>query len=165
MAAKQAKKLELVVTKPSDREIAMTRIFDAPRDLVIEAWTKPELLKRWLYGPEDWLLTVCRIDLRVGGALRFEWHHKSGQAMGLSGVYREIGLPDRLVWTEIFDEDWTGGETLVTLTFIENGGKTTATQTVRYSSSAARDAAFQTGMATGMDQSYNRLAELLNSGA
>src|SRR5262249_12912557 len=109
MATGEVRKKELVVTTPSEREVTMSRVFDAPRELLVEAWTKPELLKRWLYGPEDWLLTVCRIDLRVGGALRFEWHHKSGKSMGLSGVYREISLPDRLVWTEIFDEDWTGG--------------------------------------------------------
>ena len=152
---------KLRVTTPSDREVAMTRVFDAPRELLIEAWTKPELLKRWLYGPDDWRLAVCKIDLRVGGAMRWEWHHADGKIMGLSGVYREIAPPDRLVWTEIFDEDWTGGETLVTLTFVERAGKTTVTQTVLYSSPAARDSAIKTGMAMGMEMGYVRLEEVL----
>ncbi|HWZ53831.1 MAG TPA: SRPBCC family protein [Candidatus Acidoferrales bacterium] len=152
----------LTVTAIGDREIAMSRVFGAPRELLIEAWTKPKLLKRWLYGPEEWLLTVCKIDLRVGGALRFEWHHRDGRIMGMSGVYREIAPPDRIAWTELFDEDWTGGETLVTMTFVEQAGKTLATQTVLYSSRAARDACLKTAMATGMNMSYDRLENLLN---
>jgi uncharacterized protein YndB with AHSA1/START domain len=151
----------LKVTTPSDREVAMTRVFNAPRELLIEAWTKPELLKRWLYGPEEWRLTVCEIDLRVGGALRWEWHHQNGEFMGMSGVYREIAPPDRLVWTEIFDDDWTGGETLVTMTFVEQAGKTTLTQTVLYASREVRDTVLKTGMASGMDQGYARLEKLL----
>jgi uncharacterized protein YndB with AHSA1/START domain len=162
MTVKNVRKSDtLIVTTPSDREVAMSRVFDAPREMLIEAWTKPELLKRWLYGPEDWLLTVCEIDLRVGGALRFEWHHRNGKFMGMSGVYREIAPPDRLVWTETFDDDWTGGETLVTMTFVEQAGKTTVTQTVLYASLAVRDSVLKTGMASGMEQSYLRLTELL----
>jgi len=155
----------LQVTTPSDREVAMARVFDAPRRVLYEAWTKPDLLKRWLYGPEDWPLAVCEIDLRVGGTLRFVWRHRGGDGkdMGMSGVYREIAPPDRLVFTEVFDEDWTGGETLVTMTFAEHAGKTTVTQTVRYSSRAARDGALKTDMAEGMGQSYDRLVGLLPS--
>jgi uncharacterized protein YndB with AHSA1/START domain len=151
----------LQVTTPSDREVAMTRVFDAGHESVFEAWTQPELLKRWLYGPEDRRLTVCEIDLLVGGALRFEWHHKDGQSMGMSGVYREIAPSQRLVFTEVWDEDWTGGEALVTITFAEHAGKTTLTQTVRYSSNVARDSALKTGMEHGAAQSYDRLAEML----
>src|SRR5271163_2461725 len=131
----------LKVTTPSVREVAMTRIFDAPRHLVFEAWTKPELVKRWLYGPDDWRLTVCKMNLKPGGGLRFVWSHGDGQDMGMSGVFREIAPPERLVFTEIWDEDWTDGETLVTIVFSERAGKTTMTQTVLYSSRAARDAA------------------------
>jgi uncharacterized protein YndB with AHSA1/START domain len=152
---------KLQVSTPSDREVSMTRVFDAPRRLVFEAWTKPELLKRWLYGPADWRLADCKIDLRPGGALRFEWRHQDGNHMGFSGVYREITPPDRLVFTEVWDEDWTGGETLVTITFAEHAGKTTMTQTVLYSSRAARDAALKTGMEHGAAQSFDRLAEFL----
>ncbi|MFZ3332118.1 MAG: SRPBCC family protein [Candidatus Acidiferrales bacterium] len=151
----------LKVTTPSDREISMTRVFDAPRHLVFEAWTKPELLKRWLYGPEDWRLADCKIDLRPGGPLRFEWRHHNGNHVGFRGVYREIAPPDRLVFTEVWDEDWTGGETLVTITFAEHAGKTTMMQTVLYSSRDARDAALKTGMEHGAAQSFDRLAEFL----
>ncbi|MGB9333471.1 MAG: SRPBCC family protein [Candidatus Acidiferrales bacterium] len=154
---------KLIVTTPSDREIAMTRTLDAPRELVFDAWTKPELLKRWLYGPDDWPFAVCEVDLRVGGALRFEWRHRGGGIMALSGVYREIVPFERLVFTEVFDEDWTGGETLVTMTFIEHDGKTTVTQSILYSSRAARDGALKTAMEEGMAMSYNRLAEQLPS--
>src|SRR5262249_13590240 len=120
----------LELTAPTDREIVMTRTFDAPRELVFEAWTRPNLVKRWLYGPEEWKLAVCDIDLKVGGALRFVWRHTDGRTMGMSGIYREIAPPERLVFTELFDEDWTGGETVVTMVFTERAGKTTMTQTV-----------------------------------
>ena len=153
----------LELTAPTDREIVMTRTFDAPRELVFEAWTRPDLVKRWLYGPEEWKLAVCDIDLKVGGALRFVWRHTDGRTMGMSGVYREIAPPERLVFTELFDEDWTGGETVVTMVFTERAGKTTMTQTVLYSSRAARDAVLKSGMERGMVQSYDRLAELLAS--
>jgi uncharacterized protein YndB with AHSA1/START domain len=153
----------LKVTTPSDREVAMTRVFDAPRHLVFEAWTKPELVKRWLYGPEDWRLAACEMDLRVGGAARFVWRDGDGKEMGMSGVFREIAPPGRLVFTEIWDEDWTGGEALNTIIFTEHAGKTTLTQTVLYSSRAARDGALKTGMEHGAAVSYDRLEELLKT--
>src|SRR5262249_25867198 len=139
----------LKLTAPSDREILMARTFDAPRELVFEAWTRPDLVKRWLYGPEEWKLAVCDIDLRVGGALRFVWRHTDGRSMGMGGVYREIAPPDRLVFTELFDEDWTGGETGGTMVFTERAGKTTMTQTVLYSSQVARDAGLKSRMERG----------------
>jgi uncharacterized protein YndB with AHSA1/START domain len=153
----------LKVTTPSDREVAMTRVFDAPRRLVFKAWTTPELMKRWFYGPEEWRLAVCELDSRVGGKVRFEWRNPEGKSMGLSGVCREVAAPERLVFTEVWDEDWTGGETLVTLVFTEDAGKTTMTQTVLYSSQSARDGALKTGMEHGAAMSYDRLAELLTS--
>ena len=153
----------LKVTTRGDREIAMTRVFDAPRRLVFDAWTRPNLLKRWLYGPEEWPLAVCEIDLRVGGALRFVWRHRDGKDMVMSGVYREIMPSERLAFTELWDEDWTGGEALVTIVFAENAGTTTLTQTVLYSSRAARDAVLKTPMEHGAAVSYDRLAELLPS--
>jgi uncharacterized protein YndB with AHSA1/START domain len=156
----------LKVTTPSDREVAMTRVFDAPRRLVFEAWTKPALMKRWLYGPDDWELAVCDVDLKVGGKIRFVWRERGekGKDMGMTAICREIVAPERLVFTEVWDEDWTGGETLVTMTFVEDAGKTTFTQTVLYSSAAARDAALKTGMEHGAARSYDRLAEVLAAG-
>jgi uncharacterized protein YndB with AHSA1/START domain len=155
----------LIVTTPSDREVAMTRIFHAPHELVFEAWTRPDLLKRWLWGPDEWQLAVCEIDLRIGGVFRFVWRQRDGKAkdMGMGGVYREIVPSDRLVFTEVWDEDWTGGEALATIVFAEHAGKTTMTQTVLYSSRAARDGALKTGMEHGAAVSYDRLAELLPS--
>ena len=165
MDAKSAKpsidSARLKVTTPSDREIAMARTFNAPRELVFKAWTTPDLLKRWLYGPEDWRLMDCEIDLKVGGAIRWVWRHQDGESMELRGVYREIIPPDKLVFTEIFDDNWTGGETLVTITFVESGGKTTVTQSILYVSKAARDGALKSGMEEGMAVGYDRLEKLL----
>lgn len=151
----------LEVTTPSDREVRMTRVFDAPRALVFRAFTEPKLVKRWLLGPPGWTMPVCEIDPRPGGAMRYEWRGPSGESMGMSGTFREVAPPERLVHTELFDEDWTGGETVVTTLFVESGGTTTVTVTVLYVSREARDAAIATGMARGMEQSYERLADLL----
>ncbi|MEX0763062.1 MAG: SRPBCC family protein [Dehalococcoidia bacterium] len=153
----------LDVTTPSDREIVMTRVFDAPRTLVFDAWTKPELVRQWLTGPPGWTMVVCEIDLRVGGHYRHMLRNADGAELGWGGVYREIAPPERLVTTELFDEDWTGGETLVTLVLTEEGGSTTVTMTVLYSSREARDGAMKTGMEEGMVMGYDRLAELLAS--
>jgi uncharacterized protein YndB with AHSA1/START domain len=152
---------KLIVTTPSDGEIAMTRVFDAPRKLVFDAWTKPELVRRWLLGPPGWTMPVCEIDLRVGGAYRFEWLGQDGTRMGMGGVYREIVIPERIVNTQLFDVDWTGGETVGTLLFTEQGGKTTLTNSVLYSSREARDAALRTRMAEGVEAGYARLDEIL----
>jgi len=153
----------LQVTAPSEREIAMTRVFDAPRTLVFDAWTKPELLKRWLGVRNGWSLAVCEIDLKAGGPLRFMWRGLDGTEMGMGGVYREIVPPERIVWTELFDEDWTGGETIVTVALVEQDGKTTVTLTVLYSSREARDGALKTDMEHGMATGYDRLDEVLAS--
>ena len=152
---------KLTVTTPTDREALITRVFDAPRRLVYDAWTKPELLKRWLHGLDDWTLAVCDMDVRPGGAIRWVWRAPDGKEMGLSGVYREVVPPERLVHTELFDEDWTGGETLVTLTLDEKDGKTICAMTVRYASRDARDAALKTGMTDGMEMGYARLDRIL----
>lgn len=154
----------LTLDKPSEREIAVSRTFDAPRDLVFEAFTNPEMVKQWLIGPDDWPMVVCEIDFRVGGKYRYVWRHKERGDMGLGGVYREIERPRRIVHTELFDEDWTGGETIQTTVFEEKGGRTTVTSTVRYSSEAARDGALKTtGMLEGWGMAYDRLAKMLAS--
>lgn len=152
----------LEVTTPTDREIAMTRVFDAPRRLVFDAHTKPELVKRWLLGPDGWSMPVCKIDLRIGGKYRYVWcRDKDGMQMGIGGVYREIMAPERLVQTERFDEAWYPGEAVDTLVLTEQGDKTTLTQTMLYESSGARDAVLKSGMERGVAASYDRLAELL----
>jgi uncharacterized protein YndB with AHSA1/START domain len=151
----------LKLTTPTDREIAMTRVFEAPRRLVFDALTKPELLKQWLLGPPGWSMPVCEIDLRVGGAYRFVWRGPDGIEMGVRGVYREIAIPESIVATERFDEPWYPGEALVTNVLAEQGGKTTLTLTVRYESREARDIALNSPMEQGLAAGYDRLAELL----
>jgi len=153
----------LQVTTPSDREILLTRVFDAPRQMVFDALTKPELVKRWLLGPPGWSMPICEIDLKVGGRFRYVWRRENGKEMGMSGVYREIVPPERLVHSELFDEDWTGGETLVTAVLTEQAGKTTLRTTVLYASGEVRDAVLKTPMEQGVAASYDRLAELLSA--
>jgi uncharacterized protein YndB with AHSA1/START domain len=151
------------VTTPTDREIAMTRVFNAPRRLVFAALTKPELVKQWLLGPPGWTMPVCEIDLRVGGAFRYVWRNADGREMGLSGVTLEIVPPERLVGTEKFDEAWYPGEALITNTLAEHDGISTLTLTIRYDSPETRDMVLKSGMDRGVAVSYDRLAELLPS--
>jgi uncharacterized protein YndB with AHSA1/START domain len=154
---------KLEITTPSEREIAMTRAFDATRSLVFDAWTRSDLLKRWLGVRGGWTFAVCEVDLRVGGAYRFVWRGPKGNEMGMGGVYREIVRPERLVATEKFDDPWYEGEALDTTVFVEKDGKTTATTTVRYASQEVRDAVLKTPMATGVAESYDKLDEVLTS--
>lgn len=151
----------LTITTPSDRELVMTREFAASRSMVFDALTKPELVQRWLLGPPGWTMPVCQIDLRVGRKYRYLWRNADGREMGMGGTFKEIVRPSRIVSAELFDEDWTGGETLVTIELVERGGKTTVSTTVRYASRKARDGAIQTGMAKGVEAGYERLDELL----
>jgi uncharacterized protein YndB with AHSA1/START domain len=153
----------LKVTTHGDREIVMTRVLDAPRRLVFDAFTKPELVKRWLLGPPGWSMPVCEIDLRVGGSYRYVWRHVNGNEMGMGGVYREIVAPERIVATEKFDESWYPGEAVGTLLLVEQGGKTTITQTVLYESREARDGVLKSPMESGVAAGYDRMAELLAS--
>ncbi len=153
----------LTITTPTDRSVTLTRVFDAPRSLVFDCYTKPELVRRWLLGPPGWTFAVCEIDLRVGGAYRYVWQDPGGASMGMRGVYREIAPPERIVDAQVFDEDWTGGETIGTLLLVEQAGRTTVTTTIAYASTQARDAALRTGMAEGMGAGFDRLAEYLAS--
>ena len=154
----------LQLTTPSEREIAMTRVFDAPRTLVFDAHTKPELVRRWMLGPSGWSMPVCEIDLRVGGKYRYVWRHdRDGTVMGMGGVYREIQAPARLVATEKFDESWYPGEAVDTIVLVEQGGRTTLTQTMRYESREARDAVLKSPLEQGVAAGYDRLAELLQT--
>jgi len=153
----------MTVTTPSDREVQAIRLFNAPRELVFKALTTPELLMRWMHGPNGWTLAVCDVDLRVGGAFRYVWRKANGREMGMGGIFREIVPPARIVHAEQFDEDWTGGETVVTTTLAEHAATTTLTVTVLYVSKAARDAALQTNFAGGMEAGYDMLAEMLAS--
>ena len=146
-------------TTPSDREVVMTRVFDAPRTLVFDAWSKPEHVQQWMTGPEGWTMPVCEIDFRPGGEWHFVWRREDGSEMSMRGVYREIVRPERVVHTESWGGDWP--ETLNTLVLAEENGKTTSTITILYPSKEARDAALQTGMKDGASVTFERLAEYL----
>jgi uncharacterized protein YndB with AHSA1/START domain len=147
------------LTTPSDREVVVTRVVDAPRRLVWETWTNPEHVVRWMLGPPGWTMPVCEIDLRPGGAWHFVWRRSNGSEMEMRGVYREVVPPERLVATEAWGGDWP--ETLNTLLLSEQEGKTTITNEILYPSREARDAALKTGMKDGMSDSFDRLAEYL----
>lgn len=152
---------KLKVTTPSEREIAMTRVFDAPRDMVFDAWTRPELIKRWLGVQNGWTFPVCEVDLKVGGRYRYVWRSPDGAEMGMGGVYREIVRPERLVTTEKFDDPWYEGDAVDTTTFVEKNGKTTVTTTVLYASRAVRDAVLKSPMEKGVAGSYDTLEAVL----
>jgi uncharacterized protein YndB with AHSA1/START domain len=144
---------------PSDREIVITRVVEAPRRLVFDVWTSPEHVPHFLLGPEGWTMPVCEIDLRVGGAWRYVWRKDDGAEMAMSGIYREVVPPERVVSTERWGPEWP--ETVNTLQLTEAAGRTTITITVLYPSKEARDMALQTGMKEGMDMGFTRLEKLL----
>jgi uncharacterized protein YndB with AHSA1/START domain len=152
----------LKVVTQGDREVLMTRVFDAPRKLVFDALTKPELLKRW-FGPRGWTLTECEVDLRDGGAWRFLSHGPEGRAMGMRGVYREIVPSERLQYTESFDDFAQFGDAIVTATLEERDGKTTLTNLILSPSRDVRDAVIRSGMEHGAAETYDRLADVLRS--
>lgn len=149
------------ISTPNDREILMERVFDAPRQMVFDAYSKPELVKRWLLGPPGWEMVVCDIDNRVGGHYRYEWRHSDGKQFGMGGVCREFDPPARIVRTECMDG--YPGESLVICELVEKAGKTTVTTTVRYDSQQTRDAVIKSGMERGVNASYDRLDALLTS--
>jgi uncharacterized protein YndB with AHSA1/START domain len=162
MAMEKAK-----VTLPSDREVRVTRSFNAPRALVYRAFTEPALVQRWLLGPPGWSMPVCEMDVRVGGRYRWRWRSdKDASEFGFAGTFREVQPLSKLVHTEAYDPGTVGdahpqGEALVSVTFTEDGGVTTVTTLIDFGSKEARDAAVATGMTDGMEQSYQLLDGLL----
>ena len=148
------------VSTPSDREIQITRLFDAPRNLVFEAMNRPEHVRNW-WGRlgEGYSVPVCEIDFRVGGAWRFVNRHPRGEA-AFHGVYREIAAPERVVFTEIF-EDFPDAESVVTAVLTEEGTRTRLTVSVIYPSREVRDLVVNSGMADGAAISYDRLEDVL----
>jgi uncharacterized protein YndB with AHSA1/START domain len=154
--------MSTTVTTPSDVEVVMTRAFDAPRELVFEAFTGPAHLPNWMGGYPGWSMTTCDVDLRPGGAYRYVWKNDDGEELVISGVFREVEPPERIVATE--EWGYAGGdwpETVVTTVFAEEDGRTTTSVTVVYPSREARDAALQTGMTDGAGVSYDQLEAYL----
>ena len=148
-------------TTPSDREIRMTRLFDAPRTLVFDTMSKPEHIRRW-WGilSDKHSVAVCEVDLRVGGKWRFVGRGPEGDYPAFYGVYREIVRPDRIVFTEIF-EPFPDAESVVTGEFTEEDGKTRLTVTALYPTKEIRDTVLGTGMTSGAATSYDRLEDLI----
>jgi uncharacterized protein YndB with AHSA1/START domain len=152
----------LKITAPGEREIVMTRFFNAPRHLVFAAYTKPEFLKRWLLGPPGWEMVACVAAAKAGDRYRYEWRNTDGRQFGIGGVCREFIRPERIVCTELMD-GYTA-ETLVTLMLAEQNGQTLLTVTSLCESREVRDAILKSGMESGVTASYNRLEELLVTG-
>jgi uncharacterized protein YndB with AHSA1/START domain len=152
----------LEMTTPRERDIVMTRKFNAPRSLVFDAFTKPDLIRRWLLGPDGWSMRICDVDLKPGGTFHYVWHNETdGKEFGVHGTYREIVRPDRVVHAENFDEPWYPGDAIVTTAFDESSGATTVTMTMSFESREARDGALESGMEKGVAASYDRLAGIL----
>ena len=148
------------VTTPSDEQIRMTRLFDAPPRLVFEAMTRPEHVRRW-WGclGDGYSVPVCEIDFRIGGRWRFVNRHPNGEA-AFHGEYREINPPSRVVFTEIFEE-FPDVVSVVTAELADEDGKTRLTATVSYPSKDVRDMVIASGMAKGAGISYDRLEDLV----
>lgn len=154
---------KMEVSTPSDLEILVKRDFNAPQRLVWEAMTRPDLLKRWFFGPDGWALTECVVDLSVGGAYRFVWTGSDGEVMRSGGESREIVPPEKWVMTERFDDPWYPGECLVTMLWNEVNGTTAFSLNMLFQTKEARDGALQSGMETGMEAGYNRLDPILDT--
>jgi uncharacterized protein YndB with AHSA1/START domain len=151
--------IALKVSPSGDQEIVMSRVFNAPRELVFDSLTNLALLKRWFGVFAGWALAVCEVDLKVGGAFRFVWRNSDGMTMVMRGVYREIVVPERIVNTESIEG--YPGEALTTTVLTEEAGRTTLRATIRYESAEMRDSVLKSNMARGAGASYDKLAEVL----
>jgi uncharacterized protein YndB with AHSA1/START domain len=149
-----------VITMPSDTEILITRVFDAPAELIFRAWTTPELVQRW-WGFETSEWQVCEIDLRVGGQWRYVIRERDME-VGFHGEYREIERPHRLVSTEVY-EGFPEGQSVNVMTLDEVDGVTTMSTLVQHECQEHRDAQLASGMESGMQVSYDRLEDVVRS--
>ena len=153
----------LQLTTPTDREITFRRVFAAPRRRVFDAFTQPDLLRQWFFGAPGGSLAVCEVALKAGDSFRYVWRSPQGFEMGMSGQCLEFVKPAKIVATEKWDQPWYPGDAVGTITFDEQGGVTTLTQTIRYESQVARDAVLKTQVEDGVALGYDRLAKLLES--
>jgi uncharacterized protein YndB with AHSA1/START domain len=151
----------LTIALPSEREIVMRRVFDAPRELVFKAYTDPEAIPQW-WGPRAYTTTVDEMDVRPGGVWRFVQHGADGAEHAFNGVYREVAPPERIVSTFEY-EGLPGHVVLDTVTFEERDGKTTLTTRSLFDTVEDRDGMLQSGMESGAAESMDRLAELLQT--
>lgn len=151
----------LTIEPRGDRQLVVTRDFDAPRELVWLCYSRPDLMRRW-YGLPDWEMTVCEIDFRVGGKWRFVSKSPGGYEMASQGIYTAIEEPSQITQTETFDDNWQGGETVNELVLeVAGNGRTHSVMTVTYCSPEGRAAAVATPMAEGMEIGFKRLDGVL----
>ena len=148
-----------VVTLPTDTQILITREFNAPRHLVYQAWTTPELIRRWWSGDRG-EVTVAEVDLRVGGRWRYAMTAHGGFEVAFHGEYREIVPNERLVSTEMYEGMPDAGEALNTLSLTEQDGRTLLTLLVQHPSQETRDAVINSGMEVGMQEAMDHLEEV-----
>lgn len=159
------------VTLPSDREVRVVRSFNAPRELVWDAHTKPELVRKWSLGPDGWSMTVCEMDVRVGGSYRWRWKNdEDGKEFGFFGKFTEVKRPARLAHEENYDPGDIGGPmsaepAIITNELEERNGVTTMVVTMLFPSKEARDGAVSSGMTDGMEISYARLDAMFEARA
>ena len=153
---------KMKVTLPSDREIVLTRVFNAPRELVFEAYTEPEHVRNW-WGPRNSTKVRFEAEVRPGGSYRYVILSGDGDEVPFTGVYQEVTPPERLVYTEIYDvvPFNSGDPALNTVTFTDEAGKTLVTVTTVYPTKEVRDFVLTTGVEGGAAESYDRLEELL----
>jgi len=155
---------DLKVAARGDRELVISRTFDAPAQMVFDAYTKPELLRQWLLGMDGWTMTVCEVDLRVGGRYRYVWRkEKTNDEMGMGGAFQEIINPEKFVATEQFDQEWYPGGALSTITFTETDGKTFLQNVMQYDTNEAREAVLASPMEDGLAPGYDRLEALVTN--
>ena len=151
----------LTVAMTDKTDLTLTRHFRAAPALLWRAITDPAILPRWQWA-QDWPMVQCVMDLRVGGTFRWVWQTAPDRLVGVKGRFLTVEPPHRLIHTEVFDEDWTGGETTVTQNLTETAPRTTRlAMTVRYSRGTARRAAAASGMVPGMAEAYARLDTVL----
>ena len=163
--------MPIEVTQPSDREVRVVRTFKAPRQLVWDAHTKPELVKKWMLGPPGWSMPVCEMDVRAGGAYRWRWRSdENGKEFGFFGKFTEVSELSKIVHEESYDPGDMGGAmssdpAIITTEYGEANGVTTLALTMLFSNKETRDAAVSTGMTGGMEIGYERLDEMFKKAA
>ena len=150
------------VERRSARELVVTRSFDAQARIVWEAWTRPDLLKRW-WAPRSLGVTLfeCEADVRVGGSYRYVFGRDPKQPMAFSGTYKEVVHPSRLVFTQLFEPIRAAGEAIITATLEEHGSKTRLVMHALYPSKEALDGSVAAGMERGMRETYEQLEQLV----
>jgi uncharacterized protein YndB with AHSA1/START domain len=153
---------KLQVTLPSDTEILLSRVFEAPRHLVFEAMTKPEYVRRWWPAMPGMTMVTCDIDFRVGGSYRYVAKLANGQEVGFSGEYREIVAPEKIVNTEVFDP-FPDSPALCTLVLIENEVRTFYSCRVVHGTKEERDMHIQSGMEQGVNLCFVEIDRILSS--